>query len=63
MEFLVEVCDPCHDAAHAYSVNGVLVSDFYTPAYFEPLFTTGSKYSLCGSLREPRDVLPGGYLT
>lgn len=63
VEFLVEVCDPCQDVANAYSVNGVLVSDFYTPAYFEPLFTTGSKYSFCGTLHEPRDVLPGGYLT
>lgn len=63
VEFLVEVCDPCQDAASAYSVNNVLVSDFYTPAYFEPLFTGGSKYSFTGALREPRDVLPGGYLT
>jgi len=63
VEFLVEVCDPCQDAANAYAVNGVLVSDFYTPAYFEPLFTSGSKYSFCGTLREPRDVLSGGYLT
>ena len=63
VEFLVEVCDPCQDPATAYPVNGVLVSDFYTPAYFEPLFTTGSKYSFTGALREPRGVLPGGYLT
>ena len=63
VEFLVEVCDPCQDAAHAYFVNGVLVSDFYTPAYFEPSFTQGSKYSFCGALRRPRDVLAGGYLT
>jgi hypothetical protein len=63
VEFLLEVCDPCQSVDHAYSVNGVLVSDFYTPAYFEPLFTAGSKYSFCGALQEPRDVLPGGYLT
>ena len=63
VEFLVEVCDPCQDATNAYTVNGVLVSDFYTPAYFEPSFTQGSKYSFCGTLRKPRDVLPGGYLT
>jgi hypothetical protein len=63
VEFLVEVCDPCQDPAYAYTVNGVLVSDFYTPAYFEPAFTQGSKYSFSGQLRTPRDVLPGGYLT
>ena len=59
VEFLVEVCDPCQGADNAYTVNGVLVSDFYTPAYFEPLFTSGSRYSFCGKLRSPRDVLPG----
>jgi hypothetical protein len=63
VEFLVEVCDPCQGADNAYAVNGVLVSDFYSPAYFEPLYTGGSKYSFCGTLRAPRDVLPGGYLS
>jgi hypothetical protein len=63
VEFLVEVCDPCQGPDNAYPVNNVLVSDFYTPAYFEPLYTSGSKYSFCGKLRSPRDVLPGGYLS
>jgi hypothetical protein len=63
VEFLVEICDPCQDAANAYLIDGVLVSDFYTPAYFEPLFSTGGTYSFRGRLREPREVLPGGYLT
>ena len=31
VEFLVEVCDPSEDSANAYTVNDVLVSDFYTP--------------------------------
>src|SRR5262249_37414244 len=32
--YVVEVCDPCEAARFAYSVNGVLVSDFYTPNFF-----------------------------
>src|SRR5438876_8648288 len=28
VEYLVEACDPCEHASFAYSVNGVLVSDF-----------------------------------
>jgi hypothetical protein len=63
VEFLVEVCDPCQDAAHGYAVNGALVSDFYTPAFFDPSFTTGSKYSFTGALQAPRSVAAGGYLT
>ena len=35
MEFLVEVCDPCEVPALGYTVNGVRVSDFYTPRYFD----------------------------
>jgi hypothetical protein len=36
VEYLVEVCDPCEAAAFADHVNGVLVSDFYTPHLLRP---------------------------
>jgi hypothetical protein len=29
VSFLVEVCDPCKAVGFAYSVNGILASDFY----------------------------------
>ncbi len=61
--FLVEVCDPSEAAEFAYSVNGVLVSDFYTPAFFDPVTADGVRYSFTNAIREPRDVLPGGYLS
>jgi hypothetical protein len=63
VEFLVEVCDPCEDAQHAYTVNDVLVSDFYTPNYFEPVARDGVQYSFTGAITKPRQVLPGGYLS
>jgi hypothetical protein len=63
VEFLVEVCDPCERADFAYTVNGVLVSDFYTPRYFDPVAAPGVPYSFTGSITKPRDVLPGGYLS
>src|SRR5262249_36821379 len=31
VEYLIEVCDPCQASRFAYSVNSVMVSDFYTP--------------------------------
>ena len=37
VEYLVEVCDPCESVSFAYSINGVTVSDFYTPHYFDPV--------------------------
>src|SRR5439155_6383524 len=41
VRYLVEVCDPCESAEFAYSVSGVLVSDFYTPSYFDPVAADG----------------------
>ncbi len=62
VEFLVEVCDPCEDPAYAYRVNGVTVSDFYTPHYFDPISRAGVQYSFTGAITKPRQVLKGGYL-
>jgi hypothetical protein len=61
--FLVEVCDPAEAADFAYSVNGILVSDFYTPSYFDPVAAPGVRYSFTGAITEPRQVLRGGYLS
>lgn len=63
VQFLVEVCDPSEAAQYAYTVNGVLVSDFYTPRYFDPVASPAIRYSFTNSIKEPRDVLPGGYLS
>ena len=63
VEFLVEVCDPCQDDDYAYTVNGILVSDFCTPNYFDPLAAGGVRYSFNGAISQPREVLRGGYLS
>jgi hypothetical protein len=63
VEFLVEVCDPCEAAEFAYTVNDILVSDFYTPHYFDPVQEAGVRYSFTGSIARPRQVLRGGYLS
>lgn len=63
VSFLVEVCDPSEAAEFAYSVNGVLVSDFYTPRFFDPVVASGVRYSFTDAVGEPRQVLRGGYLS
>src|SRR5689334_23593779 len=63
VEFLVEVCDPCEGDDFAYTVNGVLVSDFCTPAYYDPVQSEGVRYSFTGAITAPHQVLDGGYLT
>ncbi len=63
VSFLVEVCDPSEASDYAYSANGILVSDFYTPQYFDPVKAPGVRYSYTGAITEPRQVLKGGYLS
>jgi hypothetical protein len=63
VQFLVEVCDPSEDSQFSYTVNGVMVSDFYTPKFFDPVTSPGVQYSFTGAIKEPRQVLKGGYLS
>jgi len=63
VNFLVEVCDPCEDQQLAYTVNGVTVSDFYTPHFFDPIAESNVRYSYTGALKGPRKILRGGYLS
>jgi hypothetical protein len=63
VNFLVEVCDPSEDEQFGYTVNGVMVSDFYTQHYFDPLAVAGTRYSFTGAITAPRQVLRGGYLS
>jgi len=61
VKYLLEVCDPCQ--AMWYPVNGVPVSDFYTPRYFDPVAVDRSRYSFTGELELPLQILEGGYLS
>jgi hypothetical protein len=63
VNFLVEVCDPPEASEFAYTINGVTVSDFYTPHYFAPTAVSGVRYSYTGAITKPRQVLKGGYLS
>jgi hypothetical protein len=61
--YLVEVCDPCEADKYAYEVNGVRLSDFITPHYYDANGPTGVRYSFRGSVKEPHTVLEGGYVS
>ncbi len=63
VEYLVEVCDPSEAEGFAYTVNDILVSDFYTLHFFDPKKALGVQYSFGGEITRPRQVLPGGYLS
>jgi len=61
VNYLLEICDPCQ--TQWYPVNGVPVSDFYTPNYFDPVRVEGIRYSFTGAIKEPLEILEGGYVT
>ena len=63
VKYLVEVCDPSEAGDFAYQINGTTVSDFYFPAYFDAEKTDGRQYSYTSSIKAPRTVLKGGYLS
>jgi hypothetical protein len=57
-----ENCDAVQADALAYDVNGVRVSDFVLPRYFDGLATTGP-FDFSGHLTGPLTIAPGGYMT
>lgn len=63
VEFLVEVADPSEDTTFGYTVNGVLVSDFLTPHFYDPVAAPGVRYTFGGHLDGPRRIAEGGYLS
>ncbi len=60
VEFRGGVCDPCEHPDSAYLINDVLVSDFCTPAFWEP--SSKEPRSFTGVIQEAYQVLPGGHL-
>jgi hypothetical protein len=62
-EYLVEACDPCEADAYGYQIGGVVVSDFITPRFYEPIAVPGSRYSFTGAITSPRQILRGGYIS
>jgi len=59
VEILIEVCDPCQGARWAYKIDGVPVSEFCTPAYYDG---GAGPWSHGGSITAAHQVLKDGYL-
>jgi hypothetical protein len=60
VEFRGGVCDPCEHPDSGYLINDVLVSDFCTPAFWEP--SSKEQRSFTGAIQAALQVLPGGHL-
>jgi hypothetical protein len=59
--YSLEVCDPVE--APTYPVNGVSVSNFVTPSWFDPLPPAGAQFDKLDLLTAGFSILPGGYMT
>jgi len=59
--YLQEPADPVED--NTYVIGGVHVSDFVTKRYYQTAVQDGERYSFLGTLRGPRTLDRGGYLT
>jgi len=60
----MENCDPVEDDSMGYLINGILVTDFVLPAFFENNRAPGStKFDFCGHLTAPFSIGKGGYMS
>lgn len=61
--YAYEVCDACEADQYGYDVNGVKVSDFVFPAWFEDFRGKGSaQFDQQSQIQTPLQLLPGGYI-
>lgn len=55
-----ENCDPVE--ALPYTMDGVTVSDFVTPAWFVKIVTVGTQLDFLHAVTKPYQILQGGYM-
>ena len=58
-DYALELCDAVED--QSYDIDGVSVSNFVLPAFFDPRASKGSRLDFLGSLSIPFSMTPGGY--
>jgi hypothetical protein len=60
--YAYELCDPCEMDEQGYQIDGVRVSDFVYPEWFEGFRAPGStRFDYCNLIEQPFQLLPGGY--
>jgi hypothetical protein len=59
--YAYEVCDPCEADEHGYKIDGILVSNFITPQWFQPTVGGNGPFDFQKKLDKPLTILSGGY--
>ena len=60
-----EICDPCERDEQGYEIDGVKLSDFVLPSWFDTTVsgpTPDGPFDFRGLITQPRAILPGGYM-
>lgn len=58
-----EVCDACEDDQFGYQIDGVTVSDFVYPTWFETFRLPGEQFDFQKKITAPFQLLTGGYIS
>lgn len=61
--YAYEVCDAVEDDNFGYMINGILVSDFVLPHWFDEHATRKNQFSFKNHVRAPFQLAPGGYIS
>ena len=61
--YAYEVCDAVEADALGYDINGITVSDFVLPGWFEPMHAgKNERFAFKSHVKAPFHLLPGGYI-
>lgn len=61
--YAYESCDACESDSLGYSIDGVALSDFVLPSWFESFRTAGSsQFDYGNHITKPFQILAGGYI-
>jgi len=59
-----DICDPCESDRYGYPINGVVVSDFVFPTWFESFRAPGSvQFDATQQITQPFELAAGGYIS
>ena len=61
VQYLVEVVDPCE--IFSYPINGINVSDFITPEFYDTNAPAGTEFDFLGRLSQAFEVPQGCYIS
>ena len=58
--YAYEVCDACDADQFGYEIDGIKVSNFVFPSWFQEFSGPGTVYDFCHKITAPFQLLPGG---